>query len=210
MSGSLDTACRPTLAHGLAHAPAHDPTHAVAPRERRINLVRGEQHMSDGPEVVLTTILGSCVAACVRDPVLGLGGMNHFLLPGGPRGGAGDPDARRYGVHAMELLVNALLRGGAQRNRLEAKLFGGARMMKGLTDIGELNAAFAEQFLRDEGIAMVGGSLRGQLGRRVQFWPCSGRARQMMLHGEQEAVFQAERRIPPPPTGGSSGSVELF
>lgn len=179
-------------------------------RERRINLVRGEQRVSDGSDVMLTTILGSCVAACMRDPVRGLGGMNHFLLPGGPRGATDSSDAKRHGVHAMELLVNELLRSGAQRGRLEAKLFGGARMMKGLTDIGELNASFAEQFLRDEGIAHVGGSLRGQLGRRVQFWPHSGRARQMVLHGEQEAVFQSERRTPAPAAAVPSGSVELF
>ena len=183
---------------------------APAVQERRINLVRGEQLVADGPEVVMSTILGSCVAACMRDPVRGVGGMNHFLLPGGRRDGESETDARRHGVHAMELLVNALLRGGAQRNRLEAKLFGGARMMKGLTDIGELNAAFAERFLRDEGIALVGGSLRGESGRRIQFWPHSGRARQIILLGEQDAVFQAERATPAAVVSARSGSVELF
>lgn len=182
---------------------------AAPPRENRINLVRGEQHVAAGPDVVLTTILGSCVAACVRDPVLGLGGMNHFLLPGNTRR-AEDTDARRHGVHAMELLLNALLGGGACRSQLEAKLFGGARMMKGLTDVGELNAVFAEQFLHEEGIALVGGSLRGERGRRIQFWPNSGRARQMVLLGEQEDVFQSERRMPSEDQVAPSGSIELF
>ncbi|MDH6235247.1 chemotaxis receptor (MCP) glutamine deamidase CheD, partial [Mesorhizobium soli] len=94
---------------------------------QRITVMRGEFHVVDRPEVVLTTILGSCVAACLRDPYAGVGGMNHFLLPGTL--GAARRDAERYGVHLMELLVNGLLARGAQRQRLEAKLFGGARTL---------------------------------------------------------------------------------
>lgn len=183
---------------------------AVIGGERRIHVVQGEHYVSTEPHVVLTTILGSCVAACMRDPVAGVGGMNHFLLPGDPEMARG-ADAMRYGVHAMELLVNGLLRQGAQRQRLEAKLFGGGRMMKGLTDVGNLNADFAQRFLRDEGIAMVGGSLGGDRGRRIQFWPVSGRARQVVLSAGEHTVFQAERRVnvePPPPD--ISDTVELF
>ena len=88
--------------------------------------------------MVLTTLLGSCVAACIRDPMAGVGGMNHFLLPGGTLGG-NDRAVQRHGVHAMELLVNDLLKHGARRDRLEAKLFGGARMIDGLTDVGRQN-----------------------------------------------------------------------
>ena len=130
--------------------------------DQRIHIIQGQQHVSVDQGIMLTTILGSCVSACLRDPVVGVGGMNHFLLPGenGCSGHTGrGANALRYGVHAMELLVNGLLQRGAQRSRLEAKLFGGARMMKGLTDVGELNASFAERFLEDEGIALVGGSL---------------------------------------------------
>jgi chemotaxis protein CheD len=161
---------------------------------------------------MLTTILGSCVSACLRDPVVGVGGMNHFLLPGdnGNSGHTGrGASALRYGVHAMELLVNGLLQRGAQRSRLEAKLFGGARMMKGLTDVGELNASFAERFLQDEGIALVGGSLRGAQGRRIQFWPVSGRARQIMLSVNNEGLFHKETQATPLPDSGS-GEVDLF
>jgi chemotaxis protein CheD len=139
--------------------------------------------------------------------------MNHFLLPGGPGGvKAGTPgsEATRYGVHSMELLVNGLLRKGAQRERLQAKLFGGARMIKGLTDVGALNAAFAERFLRAENIAIVGGSLRGETGRRIQFWPASGRARQILMGREVEAVFLAERRTPAPRPVAAGSDVELF
>jgi chemotaxis protein CheD len=144
-------------------------------RERRIHVVQGEYHVSDDPAVVLTTILGSCVAACMRDPAARVGGMKHFLLPGDTQAPHLE-EAQSYGVHLMELLVNSLMRRGARRDRLEAKLFGGGRMMQRLSNIGGLNASFAERFLRREGIKVVGASLGGVRGRRVQYWPVSGRA----------------------------------
>jgi chemotaxis protein CheD len=181
----------------------------LGPGERRINVIQGEFQVTADPMVVFTTLLGSCVAACLRDPVTGVGGMNHFLLPGDDR--EGGADSLRYGVHSMELLVNGLLRLGARRDRLEGKLFGGARLLRGLTDIGESNSAFAENFFRREGIRLAGSSLRGEQGRRVQYWPSSGRARLMALGNDAAAVFDAERRrakpAPPVPT---SGAVELF
>ena len=178
---------------------------------RRINIVQGEQHVDNSPDVVLTTLLGSCVAACLWDPEAGVGGMNHFLLPGSePEAGDLSGVSMRYGVYAMELLVNALLRKGAQRGRLQAKLFGGACMVQGLTDVGELNAAFAERFLRAENIPLVGGSLRGTYGRRIQFWPSSGRARQAQLQREPLAIFQEERNAALPKPLGNAGVVELF
>lgn len=175
--------------------------------ERCVHVVQGEFHVSDDPDVVLSTILGSCVAACLHDPGARLGGMNHFLLPG-TDGEGDDRSATRYGVHAMELLVNGLLRAGARRDRLEAKLFGGGRMVEGLTDVGMQNAAFAERFLRQERIALAGSSLRGDRGRRVQFWPSNGRTRQKLLGQEERVVFTKERRSSAPVPSG--GSVEFF
>ncbi len=185
------------------HARAAPAPHA----ERRVNIVQGEFHVTDDPDVYLTTILGSCVAACLSDPVAGVGGMNHFLLPGDDREG-GERDAMSLGVHAMELLVNGLLQHGARRERLQAKLFGGARMLQGLTDVGRYNADFAERFVKRERIALTGGSLRGERGRRVQFWPTSGRARQLTLGSAEATVFAAERRV----VGAAPdlGGVELF
>lgn len=184
---------------------------------RRINIVQGEQHVDNSADVVLTTLLGSCVAACLWDAEAGVGGMNHFLLPGAELLPGGEPEVKestgasmRYGVYAMELLVNGLLRKGAQRSRLQAKLFGGACMMQGLTDIGELNATFAERFLRAENIPLVGGSLRGSHGRRIQFWPASGRVRQALLTGPTKAIFQEERNAALPKSLGDAGAVELF
>ena len=174
------------------------------PAERKVNIVQGEHLVEDDPAVVVTTILGSCIAACIWDGVAGVGGMNHFLLPGDGKHRQPGGDAMRFGVHAMELLVNGLLRRGAQKNRMQAKLFGGARMIKGLTDIGELNATFAEKFLRDEGISLVGGSLRGEQGRRIQFSPGSGRAL-------QSYIAQVVETAPVKPTSRPSvGDVDLF
>lgn len=176
--------------------------------ERRVHVVQGEFHVTGDPDVVLTTILGSCVAACLRDPLAKVGGMNHFLLPGNSQEAVTGADTVRYGVHAMELLVNGLLREGARRERLEAKLFGGARMLEGLTDIGTQNAEFAKYFLQRERIPFTGGSLQGDRGRRVQFWPASGRARQMTMEQGEAKVFAAERRAKVAPS--DVGSVELF
>jgi len=174
--------------------------------ERRLHVIRGEHFVSSDPAVVLITVLGSCVAACIRDPVAGVGGMNHFLLPGASEN---RKVGISHGVHAMELLVNDLLRHGARRDRLEAKLFGGARMVDGLTDVGGQNANFAESFLRDEGISCLGGSLRGEHARRVQFWPASGRGRQLLL-GVKADVFDSERKIAAPVVVEDSGALELF
>jgi chemotaxis protein CheD len=179
----------------------------------RFHVVQGEQHVDSDPHAVLTTILGSCIAACMWDPVRGIGGMNHFLLPGeenqnpDPRS---PPSSARYGVYAMELLVNALLRRGARRESLQAKLFGGARMIRGLTDIGHMNATFAERFLQAEGIPVAGGSLRGNQGRRIQFWPATGRARQVLLRPDTLTVFQTEYQTSVSKLPVQTGAVELF
>ncbi len=181
------------------------PLDPAAENERRVNIVQGEQRVSGDRSVVLTTLLGSCVSACMRDPIAGVGGLNHFLLPG-DRPGAGA--SMSHGVHAMELLVNALLCQGARRERLEAKLFGGANLMRSLTDVGAMNAAFAEDFLRREGIKHTGGSLRGARGRRIQFWPVSGRARQVWMQSEEVLPLVVERRSPRQAV--VSGALELF
>jgi chemotaxis protein CheD len=179
----------------------------------RIHVVQGEQHVDSDPNAMLTTILGSCISACIWDAVRGIGGMNHFLLPG-EENQTSDPgsggSSARYGVHAMELLVNALLRRGARRESLQAKLFGGGRMIRGLTDIGEMNASFAERFVQAEGIPVVGGSLRGNQGRRIQFWPVSGRARQVLLRPDTLTVFQTEYQVSASKTPSQTGALELF
>ncbi|MGE0742195.1 MAG: chemotaxis protein CheD [Hyphomonadaceae bacterium] len=183
-------------------------TAAAPERERLVHVVQGQFQISDDPSVVLSTVLGSCVAACVRDPLLGFGGMNHFLLPGD----TGDrTESMKYGLYSMELLINGLLQRGASRNRLEAKLFGGARVVEGLSDIGRQNAVFAERFLREEGIRCTGQSLGGDRPRRIRFWPTTGRVAQLLLEASSTDIFHAERsRAAAAPAPPASGALELF
>jgi len=176
-----------------------------ASTERLIHLHQGECRISEDARVVLTTMLGSCIAACLHDPVAGVGGMNHFLLPDTEE--TDRSASLRYGAYAMELLVNGLLSIGARRERLQAKLFGGGQMADGLTDIGEKNAKFAEQYLKREKIPLMGGSTRGRDARRIQFWPVSGRVRQLNIKLEAVAKLQPQLASALPK---AHGSVELF
>jgi chemotaxis protein CheD len=177
----------------------------LAADAKRITVIQGEWVVTRDPGTVLTTVLGSCVAACMRDAQAGVGGMNHFLLPEAGEN-ARPGEAERYGVHLMELLVNGLLKQGARRDRLEAKLFGGCAFMTGRYAVGARNVAFAEKFLRDEGISHLGGSTGGAQGRRIEFWPVTGRARQIFLHTEVPAMQPPAPRAPRAP----AGDVELF
>jgi chemotaxis protein CheD len=171
--------------------------------EQRLHIVQGEYHVTDEPNVMLTTLLGSCVSACMRDPINGIGGMNHFLLPGAQDS---EGELLRYGVHAMELLVNGILSRGGRRERLTVQLFGGARMTERLSDVGSSNADFAEDFVRREGINHIGGSLRGDRARRIQLWPSTGRVRQLLLERGAQVAETVER----PAAVVDSGKLELF
>lgn len=177
------------------------------PQERRVNIVQGQYYVSGEPDVVVSTLLGSCVAACLHDPLARAGGVNHFLLPGRMEG-ARPGESERLGAHLMELLVNGLLKIGASRDRLQAKLFGGAKTVAGLTDIGAENGRFARRFLEREGIAIVAASLGGDIGRRIQYWPATGRARQQFMAKSLPSLDVAAR-LPLPPAA-SRGEVELF
>lgn len=173
--------------------------------KRTIQVVQGEFHVSTCADEELSTILGSCVAACIWDEGCGIGGMNHFLLAQS-QGNSRGPD-NRYGVHAMEMLINGLLRAGARREALKAKLFGGAKIAANLRDIGASNAEFARGFLRTEGIPCIAESLGGKQARRVTFHPATGRARQFLIPNDQ--VDETTPRKPPPKPAPAT-SIELF
>jgi len=177
--------------------------------EKLQHVIQGEFAVTDDPNIVLTAILGSCVACCLHDPIARVGGMNHFLLPGDESSG---DDSLRYGVNSMELLINGLLRRGARRDRLEAKLFGGARVLAGLSDVGAQNAAFARRFLKEEGIPCIGESLGGNQARRVRFSPTTGAARQLLLDKVDQSTLTVEtpRRKAPEKAPESSGDLDLF
>ena len=176
-----------------------------SPRHELVHVIQGQYKLTDRPEQVLSTLLGSCVAACMRDHELGIGGMNHFLLPGN------DPNSSqnvKYGAHSMEQLVNALLRRGAKRDRIEVQLFGGANIVKGLTRIGDANADFARQFVRDEGFRLTGSDLGGTFGRKVKFFPSTGRAEVEPINSMPP---EAPPKPKPKPVGAvQSGDVDLF
>lgn len=176
---------------------------------QRVTIIQGEHAVSAQPDVLITTLLGSCIAICLHDPVARVGGMNHFLL-GAP---AQDQriaaaDQQRYGVHALELLVNAMMKQGASRPRLRAHLYGGADMMQGLGAIGTANAEFARRLLATEGIALGHSALGGSAARRVEFLPHDGKVRSWTV---------AEAGLPPTPTAPAptapparAGDLELF
>src|SRR5258708_527753 len=123
----------------------------------------------------MVAVLGWCVAACLRDRISGIGGMNHFMLPR-ERDDANPASARaRYGVHAMELLINNLVRLGARRAHLEAKVFGGGNVLAGVTalNVGRANALFVSEFLREESIPVVAEDLDGTMSPNLYFFPPS-------------------------------------
>lgn len=175
-----------------------------------VQITQGQSYVTDNSQEVLTTLLGSCIAACIRDPAIGIGGMNHFLLP---EGGDSDRYAQRYGVNAMEILINGILKRGGHRDRLEAKLFGGANVVASLSDVGMRNVQFARTFLANEGIQVTGGNVGGNSARKVQFWPVSGRARQLSVktdsvHLAEREINYATRQLKRPAPSGAD--VELF
>ncbi len=132
--------------------------------------------------IAIVTVLGSCVAACVRDPQSGVGGMNHFLLPDDPNAEEGSilSHGGRYGIWAMERLINDLLKSiRTRRDRLEAKVFGGAAVIDSVVgaSVGARNASFVTEYLQREGIRMVARDLGGDAPRKVYFFPATGTVR---------------------------------
>lgn len=128
--------------------------------------------------MLLVTVLGSCVAACIRDRQTGVGGMNHFMLPDSSQ----DADTMvglptRYGTYAMEVLINQIMKIGAKRSNLEAKIFGGGNVLRGFTiaNVGQKNANFVKEFLALEKIPIVAEDLLDIYPRKVYFFPQTGR-----------------------------------
>ncbi len=164
---------------GFAHMTRHwDPEN-----ERwAVKILPGEYYVTRGDEAV-STVLGSCISACIRDPRLNVGGMNHFMLPEDKSVGPNnwlDPAvglATRYGSYAMESLINDLLKLGATRERLEIKLFGGGRILAGMTDVGERNIDFIKSYIQLEGLRIAAEDMGGTQPRKVIYFPASGRCK---------------------------------
>ncbi|GMQ84102.1 MAG: hypothetical protein BMS9Abin06_0858 [Gammaproteobacteria bacterium] len=176
-------------------------------------ILPGEFYVTRYDEAVITA-LGSCVSACIRDRVSGIGGMNHFMLPEVGGSASGDAvctsTAARYGSFAMEQLINEIIKAGGRRENLEVKLAGGGRVIANMTaDIGGKNIRFAEEYLRNEGLEITGSCLGGTSPRRVVYFPATGKVRVKKLGGQavanEERVYQdriSHQKI--------EGDVELF
>lgn len=173
------------------------------------------EYLVTAEDVMLVTVLGSCVSACIRDPLARVGGMNHFMLPQSESDvGNWATESARYGGYAMEMLINELLKRGAARSRLEAKVFGGGSVLPGMTisNVGDRNGEFVLRYLQAEGIRLVAQDLFETCPRRVHYFPLSGRAMVKRLPTANDSeVLASERlyrsRLKAEPT---QGSVELF
>jgi chemotaxis protein CheD len=174
-------------------------------------LVGGEE------DLTFSTILGSCISACIRDVEAKVGGMNHFLLAE-PSGSAKDRygASARYGAFAMEQLINKVLnRGSGRKGNLEIKVFGGGLINSALTDVGAKNIEFVREFLRDEGYSLAGEDVGGAFARRVMFKPHSGRAFVKRLDSDAGANVAREElsivrtRVTPKPAPPAD-DIELF
>jgi len=180
-------------------------------------ILPGEYYVTATDEII-TTVLGSCVSACIRDPLSGVGGMNHFMLPGDTtqrmdRWGGDDCLATRYGIAAMETLINDLLKLGSRKDRLELKLFGGGNVMAmDVNGVGDRNVKFVRQFVRTEGITVVSEDLGEVFPRKVNYFPKTGKVMVRRLRSLQnQAVIDQEKNYER--TVGKkqvSGEIELF
>jgi len=176
-----------------------------------VKILPGEYFVYNEDVLIMTT-LGSCIAACLWDRNARVGGMNHFMLPDVGGGGA---DSGRYGSYAMELLINEMLKRGASRMTLEAKVFGGGAVISGMSSInvGERNTAFVMDYLKTERIPVVSKDVLEIYPRKVCFFPASGKAMVKRLAPTNADALVAQdraaaQRAVPQSTGG--GSVDLF
>jgi chemotaxis protein CheD len=159
-------------------------------------------------DIVIATVLGSCVSACVRDVWRGIGGINHFMLPDTLRGDPGD--SARYGVYALECLVTRVIGTRGSRRDLEVKVFGGGQVIEVGSDIGRSNIELVRRYFADEQIEISSEDLGQQFARRVRYWPRTGRAQIQRIPMARAAKVVARERIARRTIQPVPGSVELF
>ncbi|WP_394223347.1 chemoreceptor glutamine deamidase CheD [Alteromonas gracilis] len=178
-----------------------------------VKLLPGQYFVTSANKM-LVTVLGSCIAVCLYDPLLNVGGMNHFMLPTSSNTSEAHENAARYGVYAMELLVNDLIKMGASKKRMKAKVFGGGKVVPTFVqqDVGQINANFIEKYLMAEGITVLASDLRQDYARKIYFFPHDGSVLMKKIHTLKNATiinresqhrWELSRRA-------SSGSVDLF
>lgn len=190
-----------------------DPVHNI----EVVRILAGEYYATHCDEMI-TTVLGSCVSACIRDKVAGIGGMNHFMLPaetrpGGSPGHRGLSSENSYGSYAMERLINCILKYGGRRENLEVKVFGGGRIMGGMSDVGLQNIEFVRAYLRTEGLPIAAEDVGDDFPRRMAYFPATGKVWVKKLRTirnetiiKQETAYLGEIRQ----ESAKGGDVELF
>ena len=182
-------------------------------RNDAVKILPGEYFVHHEDMLIMTT-LGSCIAACLWDRNARVGGMNHFMLPEGS-GGPGAMDSGRYGSYAMELLINELMKRGATRSTLEAKVFGGGQVIAGMStmNVGERNTCFVMDYLKTERIPVVSKDVMDVYPRKVSFLPHSGKAMVKRLSPTNPEALVAQDRAAAQkavPVASGAGSVDLF
>lgn len=180
-------------------------------------IMPGEFYVSKTGEMIVT-VLGSCISACIRDVQLGIGGMNHFMLPmqtehSSDKWGSALSSASRYGNWAMEFLINEILKLGGTRRNLEIKVFGGGNVLSNMTDIGERNIAYVKKYIYEENFEMAASDLGDIYPRKVLYFPDTGAVKIRKLRQIQnDTILQRElnysRTLNKSTSAG--GSVELF
>jgi chemotaxis protein CheD len=178
-----------------------------------VKVFPGEYFVTSKQDEVLVTVLGSCVAACIRDPQRRIGGMNHFMLPHSKGGNwGGDMQSTRFGNFAMEKLINELMKAGCSRSSLEIKVFGGGNVTDTQNAIGTENCRFIMRYLESEGLRCSVQDLGGLLPRRIHYYPETGRViRRLLGSGESKAVAREETEyVSRLSTRTMAGEIQLF
>lgn len=174
-----------------------------------VKIISGDFYVSDKEDDVLITILGSCISACVRDPVANVGGMNHFLLPGDTGN-----ESTRFGAYAMEMLINEILKKGGKKDRLEVKLFGGSNVLeKSTAKIGSKNIAFIREYIKKENLNVLTEDLGGTSPRRIHYYPNTGKVMMKKVQKDEDKKVIAEERsyaAKLKQETESDGDIELF
>lgn len=177
-------------------------------------ILPGEYYYT-GKDMLIVTVLGSCVSACIRDRLTGVGGMNHFMLPdSGSDADSPISASARYGTYAMEVLINDLLKAGAKRENLEAKVFGGGAVLRGFSsmNVGERNAQFVRDFLKVENIRVVAEDLNDIHPRKVYYFPRSGKVlvKKLKQLNNNTPVNREQDYANRLQTNNVAGDIELF
>ncbi len=178
-------------------------------------ILPGEFYVTTNDELIVT-VLGSCISACIRDTVMNIGGMNHFMLPSNSRGdgtwGKDASNATRYGTFAMEHLINEILKNGGSKKHFEIKLVGGGKILAQMTDVGKRNISFIHNFIKTEGLKVIKEDLGDIYPRKVRYFPMSGKLQVKKLRSlhnntvaQRENSYMHDIDVKP-----VEGEIELF